>query len=190
MEGPPLECVNYLTNFGFRCPERHNAADFLTDIAALKLGDIDTLLLLEQKQKISANQRHLTLTNGESFHAALEKSQPISGVHLLTMLHRNVMEIYRRPLLTAFELGFQVYMPLMMFAILQGGGDVSQCPPVVQSVADLQDMLANQRRDFTRSYGAISGILVCALLQSQCVMIPIFFMMTEAVPNIAKGEGN
>lgn len=159
-----------------------------SDIAAMEVGDIETLLKLECLQRQAAENHYKTLPGGDSFHALLEKSRWPNWRHLMTMIHRRLIEMLREPLFQCMQLAFQVYLPLFAAGVCGGGGDISLCPPEVTSMADLAALSGERRKQFIKGGNAASMMVIVMLFTFVSSVVPMTFKLTDNVPGITKGN--
>lgn len=75
-----------------------------------------------------------------------------------------------------------------MVGTIGGGGEIVACPPVVTSVTDVEQLAGKLRTELITVFQSMSCWLIAVLIGPVAAMVPIAYMLVDAIPNVIKGQ--
>ena len=108
-EGSPKEMLAHLTSVGLRCPQFHNPADYIAEVASGEYGPeaLDKLIEVKQAQDTAvelAGLGVLPVGSSRSLAKYSESNAYPTVLHLWILLQRTTMHILRDPMLNSLRL--------------------------------------------------------------------------------------
>ena len=138
-QGSPAELIPRLANVGLNCPQFHNPADFIAEVASGEYGQEGIVKLAEQKKEADAlipaitGPKTLTLAQISG-----TQSYPVV-LHTWLLFVRSLLVIIRDPMLTSLRLASHL-ITAVFIGLLYGDaiGKPGGCPPQVSPLNDLE----------------------------------------------------
>ncbi|RWS00335.1 ATP-binding cassette sub-family G member 4-like protein, partial [Dinothrombium tinctorium] len=144
-EGQPTQVIEYLSTFKLHCPQFYNPAEFAIEVACGDYGiEILKQLTLSQDKlfknifKLEKAEYRLEELIKMRKHANLQ--------HLIILLHRSVINMFRDPWL--FAIRFAAIVLIALFVTFLYGPEVGKkggCPPIFSAEFDPQQLEVYQQ---------------------------------------------
>ncbi|XP_054168940.1 ATP-binding cassette sub-family G member 4-like [Oppia nitens] len=138
-QGSPTELISQLSAVGLNCPQFHNPADFIAEVASGEYGHEGIVKLADNKKQADSLQPPIsgpkTLTLAQ---ISQTQSYPIL-LHTWLLFYRSLLVILRDPMLTSLR--FISHLVTAVFIGLLYGdaiGAPGGCPPQVSPLNDLE----------------------------------------------------
>jgi hypothetical protein len=138
-QGSPANMIQQLANVGLNCPQFHNPADFIAEVASGEYGNDGIIKLASQKKQADAlipvvsGPKSLTLAQISQTH-----SYP-TLLHTWLLFVRSILITLRDPMLTSLRFASHL-ITAVFIGLLYGDsiGRPSGCPPQVSPLNDLE----------------------------------------------------
>lgn len=190
-EGTPQHMLDYLSNVGLVCPQFHNPADFIAEVASGEYGHDEVQRLIEVKER-----NDLRLPD-DQVGSDLSLAQYSSQIHYPTFLHiwillqRTTKQILRDPMLNWLRL-FSHVITAIFIGLLYGTevGEPALCPPLESPLNDLErfsEYRAKYQADLITSTENLAFIFFTLMFTLFGAMMPII-MTFPANLNVLKKE--
>ena len=139
-QGSPTDLIQHLANVGLNCPQFHNPADYVAEVASGEYGNDGIVKLVNQNKQVdlqkvpSSGKKSLTLAQLSQQH-----SYPIF-LHTWLLFIRSLITILRDPMLTSLR--FASHLATAVFIGLLYGDSIGipgGCPPQISPLNNLEN---------------------------------------------------
>ena len=139
-QGSPTNLIQHLANVGLNCPQFHNPADYVAEVASGEYGNDGIVKLVNQKKQAdlqmvpSSGKKSLTLAQLSQQH-----SYPLF-LHTWLLFVRSLITILRDPMLTSLR--FASHVGTAVFIGLLYGSSIGipgGCPPQISPLNNLEN---------------------------------------------------
>ena len=192
-EGNPRDMLAYLSKVDLTCPQFHNPADFIAEIAAGEHGSENVEKLVQLKKRLDMQ---LSEQKGSSklLTEYSEMLQYPTALHIWILFQRTSMNMLRDPMLNSLRLLSHV-LTAIFIGLLYGDsiGIPSLCPPIESPMNDLENF-PKFRREFQKETVTTTENLAYIFFNLMFVMygsmMPTIMTFPEQLSNIRKEKTN
>ena len=189
-EGSPQHMLEYLSNVDLVCPQFHNPADFIAEVASSEHGQEQVQRLNEVKERIDLQMPDLIVADRSLSQYSSQINYP-TFLHIWILLQRTSKQIIRDPMLNWLRLLSHVTTAIFI-GVLYGAevGEPALCPPTVSPLNDLEQFTQHRTKyqsDLVTTTENLAFIFFTLMFTLFGAMMPII-MTFPANLNVLKKE--
>lgn len=157
-QGSPADLLQQLANVGLHCPQFHNPADYIAEVASGEYGPEGIKKLAAQKKRADEQVPALQDNHASFTLASLSQSYSYPTLlHTWLLFSRSLITILRDPMLTSLR--FVSHLITAIFIGLLYGDTIGKpagCPPQTNPLNDLENF-ATFRENYEKETIIITG---------------------------------